>query len=154
MEHFLLIIFVIMCIWLVRKEGYLDGFFYDNFPEFFGGDSSGRDSYEEEEYPEDNYNRLKYEFEQDKLPCSPSSLDEDIVNSHRNYLKETTHLATVGASHATDRDDFTPPVPFYGLPRKAHYKQLGSEKTARVSQSETPCQVMAYKQHNSTGYEL
>lgn len=83
-----------------------------------------------------------------------ANVDRAIVESHREYTEDTDFLATTGASHASARDDFQPAVKFYGLPRKAHYAQIGSERTSRVSQSETPEVVDDIKKHNSTGYEL
>lgn len=82
------------------------------------------------------------------------SVDRAIVESHKEYVADSDYMATTGASHATDRDDFTPPVKFHGLPRKAHYTQLGAENTSRVSQSETPEEVQMITDHNSTGYAL
>lgn len=83
-----------------------------------------------------------------------ANVDQAIVESHREYTEDTDFLATTGASHASARDDFQPAVQFHGLPRKAHYAQYGSERTSRVSQSETPEDIGDIKQHNSTGYEL
>ena len=64
-------------------------------------------------------------------------LDEEIVNSHQNYVNDSDFLATTGASNNTERDDFNPPVKFHGLPRCAHYAQLGAQSDARTQQSET-----------------
>jgi hypothetical protein len=82
-----------------------------------------------------------------------SNVDGAIVESHREYTEDTDFLATTGASHASARDDFMPAVPFHGLPRKAHYSQIGSENSARVAQSETPEDIQHLKHHNSTGYD-
>lgn len=83
-----------------------------------------------------------------------ANVDEAIVDSHANYLSDADFLASTGSSHASENDHFTPPVGWHGLPRGAHYAQLGSERTARVSQSETPEEVADYAQHNSTNYIL
>ena len=83
-----------------------------------------------------------------------ANVDRAIVESHRDYTEDSDFLATTGASHASARDDFHPAVGFHGLPRKAHYAQLGAEKSARVAQSETPEEVQDIKNHNSTGYRL
>jgi hypothetical protein len=83
-----------------------------------------------------------------------ANVDRAIVDSHREYTEDSDFLATTGASHASARDDFHPAVGFHGLPRKAHYAQLGAEKSARVAQSETPEEVQDIKNHNSTGYRL
>jgi hypothetical protein len=83
-----------------------------------------------------------------------ANVDRAIVESHREYVKDVDFLATTGASHAAARDDFMPAVQFHGLPRKAHYANVGAESTARVAQSETPEAVMDIREHNSTGYVL
>ena len=83
-----------------------------------------------------------------------ANVDRAIVESHREYTEDSDFLATTGASHASARDDFNPAVGFHGLPRKAHYAQLGAENSARVAQSETPEEVRDIKNHNSTGYIL
>jgi hypothetical protein len=83
-----------------------------------------------------------------------ANVDRAIVDSHREYTEDSDFLATTGASHASARDDFHPAVGFHGLPRKAHYAQLGAEKSARVAQSETPEEVQDINNHNSTGYRL
>lgn len=83
-----------------------------------------------------------------------ANVDRAIVESHREYVDDSNFLATTGASHASDRDDFTPAVPFHGLPRSAHYRNLGSESTSRTSQSETPEEVIDNATHNTSGYEL
>jgi hypothetical protein len=83
-----------------------------------------------------------------------ANVDMAIVESHREYTEDTDFLATTGASHASARDDFMPAVPFHGLPRKAHYANLGAESSARTAQSETPEVVLDIKNHNSTGYSL
>ena len=83
-----------------------------------------------------------------------STIDSSIVDSHNEFVSDTDFLATTGASHAADRDDFLPPVPFYGLPRKAHYMNLGSEKDARVVQSETDMDINAIREHHNTSYIL
>ena len=83
-----------------------------------------------------------------------ANVDRSIVESHREYVDDSNFLATTGASHASDRDDFTPAVPFHGLPRSAHYRNLGSEATSRTSQSETPEEVVENATHNTSGYEL
>ena len=81
-------------------------------------------------------------------------LDSSIYESHQEYVNDTSHLASVGASHAATRDDFMPPVPFHGLPRCAHYANIGSEKSARVTQSETPEETLAITSHHCTSYTL
>lgn len=83
-----------------------------------------------------------------------ANVDQAIVESHREYTADTDYLATTGASHQSDRDDFRPAVQFHGLPRKAHYSQIGAENSARTAQSETPEEVMNIKTHNSFGYTL
>ena len=83
-----------------------------------------------------------------------SSIDSSIVDSHNEFVADTDFLATTGASHAADRDDFLPPVPFYGLPRKAHYMNTGSEKDARVVQSETDLDINYIREHHNTSYVL
>ena len=83
-----------------------------------------------------------------------ANVDKAIIDSHANYLSDADFLASTGSSHASENDHFTPPVGWHGLPRGAHYAQLGSERTARVSQSETPEEVAEYSQHNSTNYIL
>ena len=70
-----------------------------------------------------------------------ANVDAAIIESHREYTSDTDFLATTGASHASARDDFMPPVQFHGLPRSALYANLGAESTSRVSQSETPDEV-------------
>lgn len=82
-----------------------------------------------------------------------ANVDRAIIDSHREYTEDSDFLATTGASHASARDDFMPAVPFHGLPRKAHYAQLGAENSARTAQSETPEIVDDIRQHNSTGYD-
>jgi hypothetical protein len=83
-----------------------------------------------------------------------ANVDQAIIESHREYTEDTDYLATTGASHQSDRDDFRPAVQFHGLPRRAHYSQLGAENSARTAQSETPEEVMDIKTHNSFGYAL
>lgn len=83
-----------------------------------------------------------------------ANVDRAIVESHREYTEDSDFLATTGASHASARDDFHPAVKFHGLPRKAHYAHFGSDKSARVAQSETPEEVRRISTHNSTGYTL
>lgn len=83
-----------------------------------------------------------------------ANMDSGIMESHREYIDETSHVGTTGASYAVVRDDFTPPVPFVGLPRKAMYAQLGSDQTARVTQSETPEQSINFSRHITSGYVL
>lgn len=83
-----------------------------------------------------------------------SNVDQAIVESHAEYTEDSAFLASTGASHASARDDFMPAVPFHGLPRKAHYSNVGAERTARTAQSETPEQVYDLMEHNSTGYVL
>jgi hypothetical protein len=83
-----------------------------------------------------------------------SSIDPSIVDSHNEFVADTDFLATTGASHAADRDDFLPPVPFHGLPRKAHYMNTGSEKDARVVQSETDMDINYIREHHNTSYVL
>lgn len=80
------------------------------------------------------------------------NVDESIIQSHREYVQDTEILGTTGASHASARDDFSPPVQFHGFPRKAHYANLGAEITARQGQSETPEEVIDVANHNSYGY--
>lgn len=83
-----------------------------------------------------------------------ANVDAGILESHREYVNETSHVGTTGASYAVVRDDFMPAVQFMGLPRKAMYAQLGSDQSSRVTQSETPEQVIDLAQHVSTGYIL
>lgn len=83
-----------------------------------------------------------------------ANMDAGIMESHREYIDESSHVGTTGASYAVVRDDFTPPVPFVGLPRKAMYAQLGSDQTARVTQSETPEQSINFSRHITSGYVL
>lgn len=83
-----------------------------------------------------------------------ANMDAGIMESHREYIDETSHVGTTGASYAVVRDDFTPPVQFQGLPRHAMYAQLGSDQTARVTQSETPEQTLNYSRHITSGYVL
>lgn len=83
-----------------------------------------------------------------------SGLDSSIYESHSEYVHDTSQLASVGASHAATRDDFMPPVPFHGLPRCAHYANVGSEKSARVTQSETPEESLLITSHHCTSYRL
>lgn len=83
-----------------------------------------------------------------------ANVDKSIIDSHANYLSDADFLASTGSSHSSENDHFTPPVSWHGLPRGAHYAQLGSERSARVSQSETPEEVADYSQHNSTNYIL
>ena len=83
-----------------------------------------------------------------------SNVDSSIIESHREYVADTDFLATTGASHASARDDFNPPVQFHGLPRKAMYANLGSEGTSRTSQSETPEAVMDISTHSGSSYRL
>ena len=83
-----------------------------------------------------------------------ANVDRAIVESHREYTEDTDYLATTGASHQSARDDFNPAIQFHGLPRKAHYAQLGAENSSRVAQSETPEEIQNIKHHNSTGYTL
>lgn len=83
-----------------------------------------------------------------------SNVDRAIIESHRDYTQDTDFLATTGASHASARDDFNPAVGYHGLPRKAHYANIGSMPSARVSQSETPEEVADIRDHNSNEYTL
>ena len=83
-----------------------------------------------------------------------ANVDRAIVESHREYTSDSDFLATTGASHASARDDFNPPIPFHGLPRRAHYAHVGADRTARIGQSETPEAIAEIKNHNSTGYAL
>jgi len=80
-----------------------------------------------------NSNVESSEYNQDLV----NSLDEEIVNSHQEYVNDSDFLATTGSSNNTERDDFNPPVKFHGLPRCAHYKQLGAHSDSRVQHSET-----------------
>jgi hypothetical protein len=81
-----------------------------------------------------------------------ANVDQAIVESHREYVKDTDFLATTGASHQSARDDFMPAVQFHGLPRTAHYAALGSESSARTSQSETPEEAYNIATSHSSGY--
>ena len=83
-----------------------------------------------------------------------NGLDSSIYESHQEYVNDTSQLASVGASHSATRDDFSPPVPFHGLPRCAHYANIGAEKSARVTQSETPEETLAITTHHCTSYKL
>jgi hypothetical protein len=83
-----------------------------------------------------------------------ANVDRAIVESHREYTEDSDFLATTGASHKSSRDDFHPAVKHHGLPRSAHYAQLGAENSARVAQSETPEDVQDIKNHNSNSYRL
>lgn len=83
-----------------------------------------------------------------------SYMDPAIIASHRQYTSDTDFLATHGASHASARDDFTPPVQWHGLPRRAHYAQIGCERSARVSQTETPEETVEFAHHHNVHYEL
>jgi len=82
------------------------------------------------------------------------SLDDDVQRSHEEYLQSNTGLATLGASHSTIQDDFSPAVRFVGLPRKAHYTSQGSESESRITQSETPEEIMDYRKFSSNSYAL
>lgn len=83
-----------------------------------------------------------------------ANVDRAIVESHNEYTSDMDYLATTGASHASARDDFMPAVQFHGLPRKAHYANVGAEGSARTAQSETPEAVIDIRDHNSSGYIL
>jgi hypothetical protein len=72
-----------------------------------------------------------------------ANIEESIIESHQQYLDDNDFLATTGASHASTRDDFNPPVQFYGLPRSSMYKAGGAGGTSRQSQSETPEEIKA-----------
>lgn len=81
-------------------------------------------------------------------------IDPSIVESHREFVSDADFVATTGSSHAVSRDDFVPPVPYYGLPRKAHYMNTGAEKDARVVQSETLSDTFNIQEHHNTSYVL
>ena len=83
-----------------------------------------------------------------------ANVDESIIESHKEYVADTDFLSTMGPSHASARDDFTPPVPFHGLPRAAHYANIGAGNSARTAQSETPEDVENIREHHSGGYLL
>jgi hypothetical protein len=83
-----------------------------------------------------------------------SNVDAVIVESHQEYTEDAAYLASTGASHASARDDFMPAVQFHGLPRSAHYMNLGATMGARTGQSETPDTVIDLSIHNSAGYAL
>lgn len=83
-----------------------------------------------------------------------ANVDQAIVESHREYTEDAAYLASTGASHASARDDFMPAVQFHGLPRSAHYANLGAQMGARTGQTETPDIVIDIAKHNTTGYLL
>jgi hypothetical protein len=83
-----------------------------------------------------------------------ANVDRAIVESHREYTEDSDFLATTGASHGSTRDDFHPAVKHHGLPRSAHYAQIGADNSARVAQSETPEDIQDIKNHNSNSYIL
>jgi hypothetical protein len=83
-----------------------------------------------------------------------ANVDGAIIESHREYTEDTDFLATTGASHASARDDFMPAVKHWGLPRSAHYAQIGAESSSRVVQSETSADIQDVKEHHATEYRL
>ena len=83
-----------------------------------------------------------------------ANVSSSIVESHNEYVKDTNYLATAGASHQSTLDSFNPPVQFHGLPRSAHYRNVGSENSSRITQSETPVDVYDISEHNATEYLL
>lgn len=118
------------------------------------GFAGGRESPEQwepsqAEFDEVGADRL-YNYDDDLK----ANVDSVIIESHHQYIEDSDFLATTGASHASARDDFMPAVQFHGLPRKAHYAQIGSGRTARIGQTETPDAVFDIKTHNSFGYQL
>lgn len=74
-----------------------------------------------------------------------ANVDQAIIESHNEYIQDTNFLATVGASHASENDHFTPAVKHVGAVRPSMYQSWGAERTSRVSQSETPEQVSEYQ---------
>ncbi len=80
------------------------------------------------------------------------ALESDIGASHAEFAKQLHRSA--GSSELTLRDDFTPPVPWHGLPRKALYAQIGAESSARTIESETPDQVAEFMAFNRVSYVL
>jgi hypothetical protein len=83
-----------------------------------------------------------------------SNVDKSIIDSHREYTADSAYLASTGSSHASARDDFRPAVQFHGLPRSAHYANLGATSGARTGQSETPETVMDTAEHHGNEYML
>lgn len=81
-------------------------------------------------------------------------LDPAVQQSHKDFVNETDGMISTTSSHLTVKDDFTPPVPWMGLPRKAMYAVLGAGDTSRTMQTETPDQTLEYAMHHSRGYDL
>lgn len=79
-------------------------------------------------------------------------LNPEIQESHDAFVKDSDFQASMGASRAVTRDDFSPPVKFHGLPRPGLYAVSGSDKSARVAQSETREDVSQLKEFGNTGY--
>lgn len=104
---------------------------------------------EETEGFDADYSRGGDHYESTKM----MALEPGVVSSHKKFVKELNHR-TATASKLTVHDSFNPAVPWYGLPRKAMFARLGADRGARVVQSETPEQTMAFSMHNSNKYCL
>jgi hypothetical protein len=83
-----------------------------------------------------------------------ANVDAAIIQSHADYVSDMDFHSTTGSSHAATRDDFHPAVQFHGLPRKAHYRNVGATVGSRVAQSETPDTVYDIMEHSNTAYTL
>lgn len=81
-------------------------------------------------------------------------LDPSVQQSHAEFVNETNGMISSTSSHLTVKDDFTPAVPWMGLPRKAMYAVLGASDTSRTMQTETPEQTLEFAMHHSRGYDL
>jgi len=107
---------------------------YDPYRKDMGFSDAGDDNYDE---------AIKY-----------MGLDPSVQQSHKDFVNETDGMISTTSSHMTVKDDFTPAVPWMGLPRKAMYAVLGAGDTSRTMQTETPDQTLEFAMHHSRGYDL
>lgn len=81
-------------------------------------------------------------------------LDPSVEESHNTFVDGMDGNFSTTSSHMSVKDDFTPPVPWVGLPRRALYSVMGASSDARQIQSETPDQALEYAVHHTRGYQF
>ncbi len=81
------------------------------------------------------------------------ALEDSVSKSHDEFIKNMDGT-TQTASKDSVMDNFNPPVPFWGLPRAAHYAKIGADSDARTVQSETIDQAIDFAMHNNNSYRL
>jgi hypothetical protein len=134
---------IIVVIWWSTKSGYNNFMYTDesaDIPESFINTSEGANYQWDRDTA--TFEGAADEVAKEYTEELKNTVDKTIVQSHRDYIKDTNFLATLGPSHVTERADFTPTVPFHGLPRAAHYQNPGANTTARIAGSENPKDIV------------